>query len=134
MNSSITLDRTKVIYEMAQKNLNVEKLSCKAGVGRQAIWKMRHNHPVRRSIAERVAAALAVTLEDLQSDGKSDCEFCKSLHWWKNHELNGEGLYTTYKVSLITETRRKGGGFCGNVTHEAGPLNFCPECGRTLKK
>ena len=60
---------------------------------------------------------------------------CSELKWWKEHEPKDEpDLYTTYQVSLITKTRRKHMGVRGVVTHRAGPLNFCPECGRPLKR
>lgn len=68
-------------------------------------------------------------------DEKKPCKFCESLAWWKKNSPKGEdGLYITFQVSLITKTHRKGAGVCGTVTHRAGQLNFCPECGRILKK
>lgn len=68
-------------------------------------------------------------------DEKKPCKFCERLAWWKENSPKGEnGLYTTFQVSLITKTHRKGAGVCGTVTHRAGQLNFCPECGRILKK
>ena len=63
------------------------------------------------------------------------CKFCERLAWWKENSPKGkDGLYTTFQVSLITKTHRKGAGVCGTVTHRASQLNFCPECGRALKK
>ncbi len=68
MSKSIVVDRVKFIAEMARQNLTTEELSQKAGVGRQAIWKMRQNKPVWRTTAGHVAAALGVTVEDLKED------------------------------------------------------------------
>ena len=61
MSKSITVDRVKVVAEMARQNLTTEELSLKAGVGRNAIWKMRKGQPVWRT-----AAALGVTVDDLK--------------------------------------------------------------------
>lgn len=61
-------------------------------------------------------------------DEKKPCKFCERLAWWKKNSPKGENdLYTTFQVSLITKTHRKGAGVCGTVTHRAGQLNFCPE-------
>ena len=68
MSKSIVVDRVKFIAEMARQNLTTEELSQKAGVGRQAIWKMRQSKPVWRTTAGHVAAALGVTVEDLKED------------------------------------------------------------------
>ena len=64
MSKSITVDRVKVVAEMARQNLTTEELSLKAGVGRNAIWKMRKGQPVWRTTAGHVAAALGVTVDD----------------------------------------------------------------------
>lgn len=66
MSKSIVVDRVKVITEMARQNLTTEELSLKAGVGRNAIWKMRKGQPVWRTTAGHVAAALGVTVEYLE--------------------------------------------------------------------
>lgn len=68
MSKSITLDRVKVIAEMARQNITGEELSQKAGVGRSAIQKMRKGQAVWRTTAGHVAAALGVTVEDLKED------------------------------------------------------------------
>lgn len=68
MSKSITLDRVKVIAEMARQNITGEELSQKAGVGRSAIQKMRKGQSVWRTTAGHVAAALGVTVEDLKED------------------------------------------------------------------
>lgn len=68
MSKSIIVDRVKFIAEMARQNLTAEELSQKAGVGRQAIWKMRQNKPVWRTTAGHVANALGLTIEDLKED------------------------------------------------------------------
>lgn len=68
-------------------------------------------------------------------DEKKPCKFCERLKWWKEHEPKDDpDLYTTYQVSLITKNHRKHMGVRGVITYRAGPLNFCPECGRILKK
>lgn len=66
MSKSIVVDRVKVITEMARQNLTTEELSLKAGVGRNAIWKMRKGQPVWRTTAGHVAAALGVSVEYLE--------------------------------------------------------------------
>lgn len=66
MSKSIVVDRVKVVAEMARQNLTTEELSLKAGVGRNAIWKMRKGQPVWRTTAGHVAAALGVTVEYLE--------------------------------------------------------------------
>lgn len=68
MSKSIVVDRVKFIAEMARQNLTAEELSQKAGVGRQAIWKMRQSKPVWRTTAGHVAAALGVSVDDLRED------------------------------------------------------------------
>lgn len=68
MSKSIVVDRVKVITEMARQNLTSEELSQKAGVGRQAVWKMRKGQPVWRTTAGHVASALGVTVEELKED------------------------------------------------------------------
>lgn len=66
MSKSIVVDRVKFISEMARQNLTAEELSRKAGVGRQAIWKMRQSKPVWRTTAGHVAAALGISVDDLK--------------------------------------------------------------------
>lgn len=68
MAKSIIVDRVKVITEMARQNLTSEELSQKAGVGRQAVWKMRKGQPVWRTTAGHVASTLGVTVEELKED------------------------------------------------------------------
>lgn len=68
MSKSIIVDRVKFIAEMARQNLTAEELSQKAGVGRQAIWKMRQSKPVWRTTAGHIAAALGVSVDDLKED------------------------------------------------------------------
>ena len=68
MSKSIVVDRVKVIAEMARQNLTTEELSQKAGVGRQAIWKMRQSKPVWRTTAGHVANALGVSVDDLKEE------------------------------------------------------------------
>ncbi len=66
MAKSIVVDHVKFIAEMARQNLTAEDLSQKAGVGRQAIWKMRRSKPVWRTTVGHVAAALGMTVDDLK--------------------------------------------------------------------
>ena len=66
MSKSIVVDRVKVISEMARQNLTGEELAQKAGVGRNAIWKMRKGQPVWRTTAGHVATALGVSVEYLE--------------------------------------------------------------------
>ena len=68
MGKSIVVDRVKFITEMARQNLTGEELAQKAGVGRQAIWKMRQSKPVWRTTAGHVAADLGVTVEELKEN------------------------------------------------------------------
>lgn len=68
MAKSIIVDRVKVITEMARQNMTCEELAQKAGVGRQAVWKMRKGQPVWRTTAGHVAAALGVSVDDLKED------------------------------------------------------------------
>lgn len=68
MAKSIIVDRVKVIAEMARQNLTCEEIAQKAGVGRQAVWKMRKGQPVWRTTAGHVASALGVSVDDLKED------------------------------------------------------------------
>ena len=63
MSKSVTVDRVKVIAEMARQNITGEELAQKAGVGRSAVQKMRKGQAVWRTTA--VAAALGVSVESL---------------------------------------------------------------------
>ena len=65
MSKSITVDRVKVIAEMARQNLTGEELAQKAGVGRSAIIKMRQGQAVWRTTAQHVARALGVDVTEL---------------------------------------------------------------------
>lgn len=68
MPKSITVDRVKVIAEMARQDITGVELSVKAGVGRSAVQKMRTGAPVWRTTARHVAQALNVPLESLLPD------------------------------------------------------------------
>ena len=68
MAKSIIVDRVKVIAEMARQNLTCEEVAQKAGVGRQAVWKMRKGQPVWRTTAGHVAHALGVPVDDLKEE------------------------------------------------------------------
>lgn len=65
MSKSVTVDRVKVIAEMARQNITGEELAQKAGVGRSAVQKMRKGQAVWRTTAGHVAAALGVSVESL---------------------------------------------------------------------
>ena len=51
MAKSITVDRIKVISEMARQDMTGEELAQKAGVGRSAVIKMRKGQAVWRTTA-----------------------------------------------------------------------------------
>ena len=64
-----------------------------------------------------------------------NCKFCEDYEWSKKHRpKTGRELYTKYYVCLYERTLRKGCGLASTYTHKRRPLNFCPECGRQLKK
>ena len=64
-----------------------------------------------------------------------NCQFCEDYEWSKKHRpKTGRELYTKYYVCLYERTLRKGCGLASTYTHKRRPLNFCPECGRQLKK
>ena len=80
----------------------------------------------------------------------SKCIFCESLQDYKrlderharyNHDPEEE-FEMRYSVAIVQRTFLKGEDYCrGIITdhgyrrHTAGyPLNFCPECGRSLKE
>lgn len=65
MSKSVTVDRVKVIAEMARQNITGEELAQKAGVGRSAVQKMRKGQAVWRTTAGHVAGALGVSVESL---------------------------------------------------------------------
>ena len=65
MAKTVTVDRVKVIAEMARQNLTGEELAQKAGTGNSAIYKMRKGLPVWRTTAQHVANALGVSVESL---------------------------------------------------------------------
>lgn len=54
MAKTVTVDRVKVIAEMARQNLTGEELAQKAGTGNSAIYKMRKGQPVWRTTAVHV--------------------------------------------------------------------------------
>ena len=68
MAKSITVDRIKVISEMARQNMTGEELAQKAGVGRSAVIKMLKGQAVWSTTATHVARALGMNLEDLKED------------------------------------------------------------------
>ena len=66
------------------------------------------------------------------------CRFCDNVAEIKRfnrvNKLGKDGLYHSYKAALVVTTYRRGAGKRGSMTFRAGPLNFCPECGRPLKR
>ena len=68
MSKSITVDRVKMIAEMARQDITGTELCEKAGVGRSAVQAMRVGRPVWRTTAQHVANALNVPLESLLPD------------------------------------------------------------------
>ena len=65
MAKSITVDRVKLIAEMARQDITGVELCERAGVGRSAVQTMRNGRPVWRTTALHVARALNVPLESL---------------------------------------------------------------------
>lgn len=111
MSKSITVDRVKVVAEMARQNLTTEELSLKAGVGRNAIWKMRKGQPVWRTTAGHVAASLGVSVEYLE--GKRTVKRYKVYvynaadRFWDCYEVPAEDPVDARNVAvqrLIDET------------------------------
>lgn len=72
MAKTITVDRVKVVAEMARQNLTSEELARKAGTGNSAIYKMRRGLPVWRTTAQHVAKALGVSPESLTQNSNND--------------------------------------------------------------
>ena len=68
MSKSITVDRIKLIAEMARQNITGEELAQKSGVSRCSIIKMRGGKPVWRTTAAHVARALGVELDALKEE------------------------------------------------------------------
>ena len=68
MAKTVTVDRVKVIAEMARQNLTGEELAQKAGTGNSAIYKMRKGQPVWRTTAVHVSRALGVSVESLMEE------------------------------------------------------------------
>ena len=64
------------------------------------------------------------------------CSFCDTYNYLKKFDKDRpltKGRTKHYKVQLhtyITENGHRS----GSATYQPGPLNFCPECGKPLKK
>lgn len=75
-----------------------------------------------------------------EKDAAEGCVFCRELalkkelfkRGWTSEER--KLFYQKYQVCLVSKTYKRGCGRRGIVTHGARPLNFCPECGRALKR
>lgn len=65
MAKSITVDRVKLVAEMARQDITGEELAQKAGVGRSAVINMRKGRAVWRTTAQHVARALGVDVSEL---------------------------------------------------------------------
>ena len=72
---------------------------------------------------------------------KGDCRFCYMLSYQKCLErdsgMHKEGFYQEYKAALTVITKKHGeqrGTEWGRSTHKRRPLNFCPECGREIRR
>ena len=79
-----------------------------------------------------------------------NCEFCSDYEWHRNYEKlkNREhnkdpkrtfNLRTTFGVSIVERTWRYGGNGnyinrAGTYSHGSYPINYCPVCGRELKR
>ena len=71
---------------------------------------------------------------------KGDCRFCYDVQLQKfiirttPQNLKDKGIYHKLKVALVVHTYLKGYGCKGRYTLRPLDLNFCPECGKPLKK
>lgn len=65
MAKSITVDRVRLIAQMAKQDITGEELAQKAGVGRSSVIKMRKGRAVWRTTAQHVARALGVDVSEL---------------------------------------------------------------------
>lgn len=71
---------------------------------------------------------------------KGDCSFCYDVQLQKYlrktdfQDLKAKGIYHKLKVSLVVQTYLKGHGCKGRYTLPPVDLNFCPECGKPLKR
>lgn len=67
-----------------------------------------------------------------------DCKFCYDLelmkHLARKARRGAQGFYNTYTAALVQATYKRGSGKRASITLKARPLNFCPECGRPLKR
>jgi len=78
-------------------------------------------------------------MEQMPEYKKGECAFCYDLALQKylrkqSRKEMPPGFYDVYKVSLICMTYRKGYGRRSTLECRCRPLNFCPECGRPMKK
>lgn len=62
------INRIKLIAEMARQEVSVKELSEKAGISRCALSALRGGKSCTENTAQRVAAALGVTVDDLKED------------------------------------------------------------------
>ena len=59
------IDRIKFITELAKKDITLVELSKKSGVNRVTLSNIKCGKSCRNEIAEKIAAALDVKIEDL---------------------------------------------------------------------
>lgn len=66
------IDRVKLITEMAKQNIGVAELAEKAGVSRVTVTSLRGGKSCSENSVRCIAAALGVTVEDLQAGETHD--------------------------------------------------------------
>ena len=70
------------------------------------------------------------------------CPFCKTLQmckenddWYRENSPRHKDGWHEYKASLVTESYCKNVDWCtGTVSYQPEELNFCPTCGKKIKK
>lgn len=74
---------------------------------------------------------------------KGDCRFChqvaiqKFVERFRDTEAKEQGFYCEYRASLVVHDKKHGdkrGMTRGQMTCRSRPLNYCPECGKALKR
>ena len=72
-----------------------------------------------------------------------DCQFCyqvavqKFVEKSSDPELKEQGFYSQFQASLVVYNKKRGdkrGMTRGRTIYESRPLNYCPECGKALKR
>ena len=74
---------------------------------------------------------------------KGDCQFChkvamrKFSERFRDSESKEQGFYLQFQASLVIYDKKRGdksGMTRGRTIYESRPLNYCPECGKALKR